>query len=76
MNSNDYTDKYCMIKSNAKYAKIKSINDVSAVICPIEGGSSDIILSLSEITIVEDEDLLFEIQRIEDKIQDGGFFFQ
>ena len=66
MNSNDYTDKYCVIKS---------INDVSAVVCPIESGSSDIILSLSEIAIVEDEDLLFEIQRIEDKIQDGGFFF-
>ena len=75
MNSNDYTDKYCVIKSNAKYSKIISINDVSAVVCPIDSGSSDIILSLSEIAIVEDEDLLFEIQRIEDKIQDGGFFF-
>lgn len=52
------------------------MNDVSSVICPIESGGSDIILSLSEIAIVEDEDLLFEIQRMEDKIQDGGFFFQ
>lgn len=68
--------RYCIIKSNGKYAKIKSINETSAVVYPIESDSFDVILSLAEITIVENEELLFEIQRMEDKIQDGGFFFQ
>lgn len=68
--------RFCIIKSNGKYAKVKSMNETSAVVYPIESDSNDVILSLSDITIVEDEDLLFEIQRMEDKIQDGGFFFQ
>ena len=68
--------RYCIIKSNGKYARIKSMNEMSAVVYPIESDSFDVILSLSEITNVEDEELLFEIQRMEDKIQDGGFFFQ
>lgn len=67
---------YCIIKSNGKYARIKSMNETSAVIYPIKSDSFDVILPLSEITMVEDEELLFEIQRMEDKIQDGGFFFQ
>lgn len=68
--------RYCIIKSNGKYARIKSMNEMSAVVYPIESDSFDVILSLSEITNVEDEELLFEIQRMEDKIQGGGFFFQ
>ena len=68
--------RYCIIKSNGKYARVKSMNETSAVVYPIESDSNDIILPLPDITIVEDEDLLFEIQRMEDKIQDGGFFFQ
>ena len=68
--------RYCIIKSNGTYAKVKSMNETSAVAYPIKSDSNDIILPLSDITIVKDEDLLFEIQRMEDKIQDGGFFFQ
>lgn len=68
--------RYCIIKSNGKYARIKSMNETSAVIYPIKSDSFDVILPLSEITMVEDEELLFEIQRMEDKIQDGGYFFQ
>lgn len=68
--------RYCIIKSNGKYARIKSMNEMSAVVYPIDSDSFDVILSLSEITNVEDEELLFEIQRMEDKIQGGGFFFQ
>lgn len=68
--------RYCVIKSKGQYARIKSMNETSAVIYPIMSDSFDIILPLSEITIVEDEELLFEIQRLEDKIQDGGFFIQ
>lgn len=68
--------RYCIIKSNDKYARIKSMNETSAVVYPIESDSFDVILSLAEIANIEDEGLLFEIQRMEDKIQDGGFFFQ
>ena len=68
--------RYCIIKSNGKYARIKSMNETRAVIYPIKSDSFDVILPLSEITMVEDEELLFEIQRMEDKIQDGGYFFQ
>lgn len=68
--------RYCIIKSNGKYARIKSMNETSAVIYPIKSDSFDVILPLFEITMVEDEELLFEIQRMEDKIQDGGYFFQ
>lgn len=68
--------RYCIIKSTGKYARIKSMNKISAVIYPIKSDSFDVILPLSEITIVENEELLFEIQRMEDKIQDGGYFFQ
>ena len=67
---------YCIVKSNSTYARVKSMNETSAVVYPIKSDSNDIILPLSDITIVKDEDLLFEIQRMEDKIQDGGFFFQ
>ena len=52
------------------------MNETSAVVYPIESDSFDVILPLAEITIVENEELLFEIQRMEDKIQDGGYFFQ
>lgn len=52
------------------------MNETSAVVYPIEIDSFDVILPLAEITMVEDEELLFEIQRMEDKIQDGGYFFQ
>lgn len=68
--------RYCIIKSNGKYARIKSMNETRAVIYPIKSDSFDVILPLSEIAMVEDEELLFEIQRMEDKIQDGGYFFQ
>lgn len=68
--------RYCIIKSKGQYARIKSMNETSAVVYPIEIDSFDVILPLAEITMVEDEELLFEIQRMEDKIQDGGYFFQ
>ena len=68
--------RYCIIKSNDKYARIKSMNETSAVVYPIENDSFDVILPLAEIAIVENEGLLFKIQRMEDKIQDGSYFFQ
>lgn len=72
MESNNYVDKFCSLKAEANsFVKIVSIVGIGYIVKRIECNAANFIVSFSDVELVTDEEVLSELQRREDELENG-----